>query len=509
MALAVASQYGRRVSSLPRHHSMALIRKASTDSPGTRPLTRLTVVLALLLGSLPAHAADSDDLRSTLFGPADRALASANEQRANRLAPIGYADGAEAYRRAESILESGGGIEAIQRNLATARQEFSDAAAAAASAAKVLESVLEARADAENAEAERYAETEWQTAEESLNDAATRLERGRNADRDAEDALEEYRSAELVAIKANYLNGTRSLLETADDLRARRYAPVSYERAQSLLAEAEQALTENRYDTDRPRNLAQLAEHNAHHAIYVSRLQRSINDDDTTLELILLDWQKGISTLADQLDVPVYFDSGYEDAIGSLTEAVQNLEADISFLEQGNADRDAQIASLETELGGQAQSLDRVNQALAKRERQRQRFESVEALFGDDQAMVLRQSDSVILRLIGLNFASGSARLTADHQSILDNVERALSEFPEASIVVEGHTDSFGSDADNQALSQARADAVLQYLLASAPISPANIQALGYGESQPVANNETPEGRTRNRRIDIVIYPSQ
>lgn len=488
---------------------MASISNVSTQPYRSLALLLFTAGWALLFGGTQARAADGDDLRATLFGPADRALASANEQQANRLAPIGYADGAEAYRRAESILESGGGIEAIQRNLATARQEFSDAAAAAASAGKVLERVLEARADAENAEAERYAEAEWQTAEDSLNDAAMRLERGRNADRDAEDALEEYRTAELVAIKANYLNGTRTLLETADDLRARRYAPVSYERAQSLLAEAEQALTQNRYDTDRPRNLAQLAEHNAHHAIYVSRLQRSINDDDTTLELVLLDWEKGISSLADQLDVPVYFDSGYQEAIASLSEAVRNLEADISFLEQGNADRDAQIASLETELGGQAQSLDRINQALAKRERQRQRFESVEALFGEEQAIVLRQSDSVILRLIGLNFASGSARLTAEHQSILDNVERAISEFPEASIVVEGHTDSFGSDADNQALSQARADSVLQYLLANAPISPANIQALGYGESQPVANNETPEGRTRNRRIDIVIYPSQ
>lgn len=466
-------------------------------------------LLILLLWGSALHGADSGDLRATLFGPADRALASANEQRANLLAPVGYSDGAEAYQRAESILESGGGIEAIQRNLATARQEFADAAAAAARAARTLEAVLEARADAENAEAERYAEDEWDAAEEALGDAAVRLERGRSAERAAEEARERYREAELLAIKANYLNGTRSLLETADDLRARRHAPVSYERARALLEEAEQALTQNRYDTDRPRNLAQLAEHNAHHAIYVSRLQRSIYDDETTLELTLLDWEQAIASLADQLDVPVYFDAGHEDAIARISEAIKNREADISFLEQGIADRDAQIASLETELGGQTQSLERINEALARRERQRERFESVEALFGDDQAIVLRQSDSLILRLIGLNFASGSARLSADHQAILDNVEKSLAEFPEASIVVEGHTDSFGSDADNQALSQARADAVLQYLLARAPISPANIQALGYGESQPVANNETPEGRTRNRRIDIVIYPSQ
>jgi len=115
--------------------------------------------------------------------------------------------------------------------------------------------------------------------------------------------------------------------------------------------------------------------------------------------------------------------------------------------------------------------------------------------------------DGVILRLIGLNFASGSARLTEAHDAILATVREALTEFPEANLVIEGHTDSFGSDASNQELSQARADAVLQYLLANSPLSPADVRALGYGESRPVANNETPEGRRRNRRIDIVIYP--
>ncbi|HEX7037402.1 MAG TPA: OmpA family protein, partial [Pseudomonadales bacterium] len=88
-----------------------------------------------------------------------------------------------------------------------------------------------------------------------------------------------------------------------------------------------------------------------------------------------------------------------------------------------------------------------------------------------------------------------------------DAVQRALAEFPRANLIIEGHTDSFGSDASNQALSQARADAVLEYLVANGSISRSDVQALGYGEAQPVANNETPEGRRRNRRIDIVIYP--
>lgn len=469
----------------------------------------LLFTAALFATTAQAIAAADPTLRASLFGEADRALDAANAAQGNLLAPRSYGGGAESYQRAESIFESGGNIDAIRRHLRSAADSFTEAAAAAATASDRFAAALTARENAIRAETERFAPSDWQAAERALGEAALRLERGResSADRQAEQALEQYRDAELSAIQANYLNTTRNLLDEADSLRARRLAPISYERAQSLLADAEQALIDDRYDTDRPRTLAQLAEHNARHAIYVARLEQAIRSRNTTLEQILLDWQAGIATIADKLDTPVYFDDGYADAVTRINQAIDVKLADIDFLEQGVADRDARIASLEIELGGQAQSLARVNEALQRRERQRERFERVERLFDSEQALVLRQADSVILRLIGLNFASGSARLTAEHDAILDLVKRALGEFPEANIVIEGHTDSFGSDSTNLALSQERADAVERYLLANAPISPAEVTALGYGESRPVANNETPEGRQRNRRIDIVIYP--
>lgn len=475
----------------------------------TTLLRAVALWAALGAGATAALAADRPELRSTLFSAADRALASANENRASLLAPDSYSSGADSYQRAQSIFASGGDIASIQRYLARAQSDFAKAALAAHTAAQTFTAALSARADADNAEAERYAADGWRDAEAALTDAASRLERGRgkSAKTRADQAENLYRDAELAAIKANYLNETRSLLDTADELKAERFAPISYQRARDLLEQAEKALNENRYDTDRPRNLAQLAEHNAHHAIYVARLERRIRDGDTTLEKVLLEWEADIDGLADHLDVPVYFDGGHQQAIKHITDAVESLKADMDFLQQGVADRDAEIASLKVEVGGKSESLARVNETLARRERERTRLKQVESLFSPDEAIVLRQSDSVILRLIGLNFASGSARLDAGHEPILNNVQQALAAFPEANIVVEGHTDSFGSDQSNQTLSQARADAVMQYLLNHAPLSPAHIQALGYGESRPVANNETPEGRKRNRRIDIVIYP--
>jgi outer membrane protein OmpA-like peptidoglycan-associated protein len=72
--------------------------------------------------------------------------------------------------------------------------------------------------------------------------------------------------------------------------------------------------------------------------------------------------------------------------------------------------------------------------------------------------------------------------------------------------VVEGHTDANGSDSNNLILSQDRADAVKQYLVANAGVNPEKISSIGYGEARPVSTNETAEGRTRNRRIDLVLH---
>ena len=159
-------------------------------------------------------------------------------------------------------------------------------------------------------------------------------------------------------------------------------------------------------------------------------------------------------------------------------------------------------------LGGGNQTIDELETLLERQARHRERFARVENLFQPQQAAVFRQHDTVIIRMIGLNFDSGAAQLKTEHFAMLQILEQAISEFPESQVIVEGHTDAFGSDAQNLELSRSRAKSVVQHLLASMPISPINLRSVGYGESRPVANNETAEGRKRNRRIDVVIQPS-
>ncbi|MGE0621082.1 MAG: OmpA family protein [Pseudomonadales bacterium] len=470
-------------------------------------LTAATLAAAIV--PLPQALAQQSEviaeLRSSLFETANAALNRANAAKANLLSPTNYATGAEYYRAAESTLSRGGNIESIRRDLDRAAKAFQEAAEQAGLAATTFETAIRARDDAISANAENYAADQWREAEVSFRDAAVRLEKGslERAQKEGSEAELEFRAAELTAIKVNYLDETRTLLEKARDVRAPRYAPESYERATRLLEEATQALETNRYDTDEPRSLASAAKHQALHAIYVAGLERAIRSGDATLESILLDWEASITTLADLFDLAVYYDEGQQDAIERIRTDIQKLQADNTALNAKLEEREFQLQTLIQETA----SMERLSKLVARQERQQEKIAKVEALFTENEAMVLRQGDAVILRMVGLNFDTGSAVLKPEHTVLLGSLERAINEFPESNIVVEGHTDAFGSDTTNLVLSQKRAESVQQYLLDHTPVSPANLTALGYGESRPVANNETPEGRKRNRRIDVVIYP--
>ena len=88
----------------------------------------------------------------------------------------------------------------------------------------------------------------------------------------------------------------------------------------------------------------------------------------------------------------------------------------------------------------------------------------------------------------------------------LDQVADVLSQYNQTYIDVYGHTDSMGSDAYNQSLSERRAQAVADYL-ASHGVVAARLGTRGYGETQPIASNDTEEGRAANRRVEIKVVP--
>lgn len=109
-----------------------------------------------------------------------------------------------------------------------------------------------------------------------------------------------------------------------------------------------------------------------------------------------------------------------------------------------------------------------------------------------------------VLILKNVNFEFDSAKLTPESMAILDQAAAALNKTPGKKVQVAGHTDSVGSNAYNQKLSQARAKTVRDYLVAQG-VEAARMSSAGFGEEKPVADNSTDEGRSKNRRVELDI----
>jgi OOP family OmpA-OmpF porin len=110
--------------------------------------------------------------------------------------------------------------------------------------------------------------------------------------------------------------------------------------------------------------------------------------------------------------------------------------------------------------------------------------------------------ERIVLR--GVNFDFDKAEIRPDAAVILDEVISILSGKPDVQVRVEGHTDSTGPEAYNQGLSERRADSVRKFLVEKG-IEEARLTSVGFGESNPIATNDTREGRALNRRVELQV----
>jgi len=105
-------------------------------------------------------------------------------------------------------------------------------------------------------------------------------------------------------------------------------------------------------------------------------------------------------------------------------------------------------------------------------------------------------------------FATAKFDLTENSKSTINDLSTILNKYPDTNLTIQGHTDSKGSDSYNQTLSEKRAGSVANYLKMQG-IAESRITSVGYGETQPVATNDTDEGRMENRRVAFVIIPNE
>jgi outer membrane protein OmpA-like peptidoglycan-associated protein len=172
-------------------------------------------------------------------------------------------------------------------------------------------------------------------------------------------------------------------------------------------------------------------------------------------------------------------------------------EAEQSKLQAEAKAREAEQSKLEAEKSRK--------EAEAKAREAEQTKAEVEQLLKDLSELQGKQTDrGIVLTMGDVLFAFGKADLASGAVRNVDKLAEFLKKHPERNVLIEGHTDSVGSDEFNLALSQKRADAVKEVLTAKG-ISPDRMATKGYGKQFPVAGNDTESGRQLNRRVEVVI----
>lgn len=170
--------------------------------------------------------------------------------------------------------------------------------------------------------------------------------------------------------------------------------------------------------------------------------------------------------------------------------AEQARNAEMAMEEAAQARRLAESRASEVELARREADL-----AMQQANTLRQQLENLQ----------LRQTESgVVVTLGDVLFETGQAELLGNSHSSLVEVVDLLQSEPDKKIRIEGHTDSVGGAAANLELSQRRADAVREALVALG-LEPQRVVSVGLGEDYPIASNETEDGRSRNRRVDVIL----
>ncbi|MBL9135217.1 MAG: OmpA family protein [Verrucomicrobiales bacterium] len=189
-------------------------------------------------------------------------------------------------------------------------------------------------------------------------------------------------------------------------------------------------------------------------------------------------------------------------------------QADAAALKQSAAAQTARLAEAWEEVRAARERAEALSEKVATATKSQERLESEmrAALASRDIAISELQGRLTLTILDRILFDSGAAELKPEGMQVLDEIAGILSRFTNRWVQVAGHTDNVPirvKYASNWELSAARALAAVRHLTEKAGVDPRRVSAVACGEFQPIADNATPEGRARNRRIALVVLPEK
>ena len=283
-------------------------------------------------------------------------------------------------------------------------------------------------------------------------------------------------------------------------------APESYAAAKNKLMEADAFITENPYQKEQMSALANQALFLARRHMEIAK--ETIKLQQMTPEQIVLNMENMLYQTSNRLAAPDMRDQSFEQQLDNIMETISAQQADQEFTTKKIKDQQLEITDLQQKIASLQGQSRQQQERLTVQEQLNQLFSEVRGYFEPHEAEVYKRENQLIIRLKTIDFPVGQSVIKPDNYALLSKVQRAIRAFGEPDVIIGGHTDSTGPEPINEHLSQKRAEAVRQYLVANGILPFDKIISVGYGSTRPLASNSTEKGRAMNRRIDVTISPN-
>ena len=444
-------------------------------------------------------------------------IADARKNQLNVLSPTWYAKAEGSYLKAKNDLEQGKELLDIQKNVNKAETQLQKTEEMAKVSRATLGELIEARNKARAAGATDLGK-DYVEAEKKFLKLTKAIEKNnlRHAQNNQRKLVKVFHQLEIRAIKEKTIGEVHKLIDQAEKAGAKKITPELLALVQDKLKETDEFITQNPYDKDTMRKKAD-------DALFMAKRLHSLMDQShkiktMTPEQIALSIEEVLYKTTSKLLAPDMRDQNFEVQVENILGSIGALQSDHDFIIAEVKSQQEQIETLNRRISllekqtrrrqAEKESLAAEKQSLAAEKQFNQLFNEVQTFFDRDEAEAYKQKNQLVIRLKVIKFPVGQSTLMPRNYSLMTKVQRAIRIFGEPRVLVEGHTDSTGSDAVNEHLSQQRAEAVREYLIANKTLPSDKIVAVGYGSARPLESNATPEGRAINRRIDVIITPT-
>jgi outer membrane protein OmpA-like peptidoglycan-associated protein len=469
------------------------------------------------------------DNPSSKIAQLESSLTDARAQQVNVLSPTWFAKSVDYLDRAKSGLSQQDSVADVLLHVANGRASLDKAKEYTRIARTAIGKTIKARDLANAAGAASFGE-DYQLVEDQFIGLTTDIENDylSRADKNQDKVTKGFADLELRAIKEKTLGVVRELLAVAEANGAKKIAPKTLAETQLALVDADQFITQQRYEHETMQEKAAQALFQAQRLGQVMALSNQVKG--MLPEDVALWGEASLNQVTRKLDSRDLRNQTNEIQMQGVLESIASLKDDNQQLKTKAAadmgEMEAKVALLQSEIDAQRQKIGDLEgkskeaqrerelivmqektakDRLAAERRFQQNFNEVQGMFAEDQAEVYKQGNNLVIRLKAIQFPIGKDLIMPDNYALLSVVRKAIRTFGEPEISIEGHTDNTGTVASNAILSLARAEAVRQYFIANGTLAEENVSAIGYGSERPLAANDTAEGRAINRRIDVII----